>query len=102
MAGPCYGPGPMEPIGTLKILRRYPVKSMQGEDLASVLVSYNGVTGDRVWAFVQKTKADEGSNFPWHSAREQHDLLLYRPKFAAPPNPKAAYPAQDAYVAMVT
>lgn len=57
---------------------RYPVKSMRGEKLSEVLVNFSGLTGDRVYAFVNPEKKD---NFPWHSARQQHDLLLYQANF---------------------
>ncbi len=73
---------PMETaIGTLETLRRYPVKSMAGEDLARAHVAFTGLTGDRVWAFV---RGDKKPDFPWHSAREQHDMLLYRPRYVEP------------------
>lgn len=67
-------------IGTIATLRRYPVKSMAGEDLDQASVSFTGMTGDRVWGFV---RGDKKPSFPWHSAREQHDMLLYHPRFAA-------------------
>jgi uncharacterized protein YcbX len=74
----------MDPIGKIAILRRYPVKSMQGEDVTSAQVTFAGLAGDRVWAFVQASKAAADDDFPWHSAREQHDMLLYHPRFRAP------------------
>ncbi len=41
----------MSTIGTVASLHRFPVKSMQGEALASVELDENGVVGDRTWAF---------------------------------------------------
>jgi uncharacterized protein len=38
--------------GTLQQITRYPVKSMQGEDLESVAVSANGLAGDRRLALI--------------------------------------------------
>lgn len=92
----------MQTIGTLAILRRYPVKSMSGEDLDRVHVAFTGVTGDRVYAFVNDLKTAEKKNFPWHSAREQHDLLLYRPRFRAALDVNIHYPAASAFAVEVT
>ncbi len=79
----------MTTLGTLEILRRYPVKSMAGEDLAQVKVAFTGLAGDRVWAFVRK---DKKPDFPWHSAREQHDMLLYKTRFVEPDAVNSDYP----------
>ena len=65
-------------IGRLKRLRRYPVKSMRGEDLREVFVSQTGLRGDRVHAFVDPANK---SNFPWVSARQVPELLLFEPRF---------------------
>ncbi len=90
------------PIGRLEILRRYPVKSMSGEDLDEVYVAYTGVTGDRVFAFVDDAKAKEGDNFPWHSAREQPDMLLFRPRFLEQPRVGVKFPTVPAFAVEVT
>lgn len=79
----------MTTLGTLEILRRYPVKSMAGEDLAQAKVAFTGLAGDRVWAFVRK---DKKPDFPWHSAREQHDMLLYKTRFVEPAAVDSDYP----------
>lgn len=71
----------MQKIGTVAKLRRYPVKSMRGEDVAEVFVSYAGVTGDRIYAFVDDEKVAKGDNFPWVSGRVMPELLLYTPRF---------------------
>jgi uncharacterized protein YcbX len=41
--------------GVVASLWRYPVKSMQGENLSSVLVTDNGIFGDRVYALIDQT-----------------------------------------------
>lgn len=79
-------------IGHLEILSRYPVKSMAGEDLAEAYVAYTGVMGDRVFAFVDDDKTAAGDNFPWHSAREQPDMLLFKPRFVEQPKSEVKYP----------
>ncbi len=68
----------MEKIGKLTQINRYPVKSMQGEELDKVFVSYSGVTGDRVYSLVNLE--DEGK-FPWVTMRRQSTLALYQPRF---------------------
>ena len=37
-------------IGTVKALWRFPVKSMQGEELGELHITSRGVVGDRAWA----------------------------------------------------
>src|SRR5205823_7164005 len=39
-----------EPVGTIRALWRYPVKSMLGEELDAVDLSEGGVVGDRAYA----------------------------------------------------
>lgn len=89
-------------LGRLEILRRYPVKSMAGEDLTEVYVAFTGVTGDRVFAFVDDEKAKGGDNFPWHSAREQSDMLLFKPRWKETPNIADKYPTAGAFAVEVT
>jgi uncharacterized protein len=72
----------VERIGTLVRLRRYPVKSMAGEDLTAARVNCAGLLGDRVYAFVDKQGPE---NFPWMTSRKGRDMILFRPRFLAPP-----------------
>ena len=71
----------MERIGTLVRLRRYPVKSMAGEDLEAARVTHAGLLGDRVYAFVDKQGP---MDFPWMTSRKGRDMILFRPRFLAP------------------
>jgi uncharacterized protein len=89
----------LEQIGILKRLRRYPVKSMAGEDLAEARVTYAGITGDRVYAFID---AENHSTFPWMSARLAHEMILFRPRFLAPPATDDDIPVAERYAAEVT
>jgi uncharacterized protein YcbX len=79
----------MSAIGSIISTWRYPVKGMRGEQTDGMFLSYSGVYGDRVFAFRSSTAMP---GFPYHTAREQEDLLLYQPKFryadkaAQPPN----------------
>lgn len=76
----------MEPlvVGRVAAINRYPVKSMRGEPLAAARVAWNGLEGDRRYAFV---RADHRGHFPWLTARELPGLLGYRPAFADPADP---------------
>jgi uncharacterized protein len=68
----------MERVGTVGTVCRYPVKSMAGEELEAAFVGFAGLMGDRAYAFVR----DPGpKGFPWHTGREQEDLVLYRPRY---------------------
>src|SRR5438477_5396011 len=77
----------MSIIGKVDSLWRYPVKSMRGEELDEAFAGFSGVYGDRLFAF--KSSASP-TGFPYLTAREQHKLLQYRPRFRYPD--KAARP----------
>ncbi|MDJ0779400.1 MAG: MOSC domain-containing protein [Gammaproteobacteria bacterium] len=68
----------MNRIGRLDSVWRYPVKSMRGEAVDEVFVAYTGVMGDRVYA-VRSSAA--GPEFPWHTGREQEELVLCQARF---------------------
>ena len=72
-------------VGRVVELWRYPVKSMAGESLSDVDVSWHGLDGDRRWAFVRA--GVEHSGFPWLTIRERSDMWHYRPRFADPSRP---------------
>jgi len=77
----------MRIIGKVESLWRYPVKSMRGEELQAAFVGFAGVYGDRLFAF--KSSASP-VGFPYLTAREQEEMLRYRPRFRHPS--KAAMP----------
>lgn len=69
-------------LGKIARLRRYPVKSMRGEDLEEAFFDKNGIVGDRSFALVdQKGKDGRGFPWPWITARQIPELLLYEPKY---------------------
>jgi uncharacterized protein YcbX len=72
-------------VGRVVGLWRYPVKSMRGEELAQVEVSWHGFAGDRRWAFIRDGVVQSG--FPWLTLRERGDLNHYRPSFVDPGRP---------------
>jgi uncharacterized protein len=75
-------------VGRVVALWRYPVKSMAGEALDDVEVSWHGLAGDRRWAFIRPGL--ERSDFPWLTIRERPDMAHYRPAFAQPDRPDAS------------
>lgn len=64
-------------IGRLVALWRYPVKSMGGDSLEAVDVSWNGLAGDRRWAFIRDGMTHSG--FPWLTIRELPGMAQYQP-----------------------
>ncbi len=79
----------MQRVATVAHLGRYPVKSMRGEAPAEAPVGWNGLLGDRRYAFV---RADTTSPFPWMTGRQAAEYLLYEPCFAAAPTPDEPEP----------
>jgi uncharacterized protein len=75
----------IRPVGRIVGLWRYPVKSMGGEALADIDVSWHGFAGDRRWAFVRNDVPQSG--FPWFTIRERPDMSRFRPSFAEPQRP---------------
>lgn len=68
----------MSTIGKIDSVWRYPVKSMRGEPLEQAFVGFAGVYGDRIYSFISSA-AQKG--FPYMTAREDAQMLLYRPRF---------------------
>ena len=63
-------------IGHIQAIYRYPVKSMAGESLDHAPLGWNGIEGDRRFAF-RRLIAQGG--FPWLTASKLAALLLYKP-----------------------
>ncbi len=64
-------------IGQVEAIFRYPVKSMRGERLEVANLGWHGLDGDRRLAF---RRMDDRSDFPWLSASNLPDLLLFTPQ----------------------
>lgn len=75
----------MTEVGRVAALWRYPVKSMAAEPLEAIDVSWEGLAGDRRWAFVRA--GVERSGFPWMTIRERSNMGHYRPSFVDPSRP---------------
>lgn len=71
----------MNTVGTVESLWRYPVKSMRGEELDALFAGFAGVYGDRLFAFRSSASRN---GFPHFTAREQRQMLRYRPHFRHP------------------
>jgi len=80
-----------ETIATVARLYLYPVKSMAGIRLEEAYVGLDGIVGDRQYSFVQAGKAATNS-FPWMTARQSAQMLLYQPSFAQLPTPEQPEP----------
>jgi uncharacterized protein YcbX len=61
---------------------------MSAEPLESVDVDWNGLAGDRRWAFVRGDLVRSG--FPWLTIRENPSMWHYQPRFVEPDKPNAS------------
>jgi uncharacterized protein len=78
-----------ESVGVVATLRRFPVKSMQGEILHSSVVGPQGVLGDRALAVVDSESGQVvGGKTPGLGPR----LLACKAAFTAPPQPDGPLP----------
>lgn len=66
-------------IGHVRALQRFPVKSMAGETLSVAEVDWQGIEGDRQYAFYFK---GNDSRFPWLTARNVPAMVLHKATFA--------------------
>ena len=66
----------MIPIGRVRELVRYPVKSMAGTPVESASLGWHGIAGDRRLAF---RRLGDSSSFPWLSASRLPEMLCYQP-----------------------
>lgn len=65
-------------IGQVRAIFLYPVKSMRGISMQEASIDWNGLIGDRAYAFV---RAEARSDFPWLTGRQFSHLIMYRPFF---------------------
>jgi uncharacterized protein YcbX len=73
-----------EPVGTIRALWRFPVKSMLGEELEAVDLGDGGVMGDRAYAIVDR---ETGKVASAKHPKLWPDLLKCRAAFVEPPQP---------------
>ena len=72
----------MASVGSVAELWRFPVKSMQGEQLREVTITERGVLGDRAYALID---VETGKVASAKSVKRFPDLLACRAAFAEPP-----------------
>ncbi|SDB74113.1 MOSC domain-containing protein [Belnapia rosea] len=72
-------------VGRVSMVARYPVKSMAGDPVAELDLRWPGAHGDRQYAFV---RCGNRSRFPWLTARDVPSLVLHRPSFRNPADPR--------------
>src|SRR5277367_285823 len=75
--------------GSVVALRRYPVKSMMGEELNDVELSEVGLLGDRAYAIVD---VSDGKIASAKNPRKWPDLFCFRAAFVDPPQSGAKIP----------
>jgi hypothetical protein len=68
-------------VGEVAALSIYPVKSMHRVDVDEVHLGWQGLDGDRRYAF---THSGSMNGLPWVSARQLPSLVTYQPKFSGP------------------
>jgi uncharacterized protein YcbX len=73
-----------EPVGTIRALWRYPVKSMLGEELDAADLSEGGVVGDRAYALRDR---ETGKVASAKHPKLWPNLLACRAAFVEPPRP---------------
>jgi uncharacterized protein YcbX len=76
-------------VGVVGALWRYPVKSMQGEELNASAVGERGLLGDRAHALVDSADGKIGSA---KNPRKWPGLFDFRAAYVEPPAPGAALP----------
>jgi len=72
-------------IGRVAAVNRFPVKSMMGRALAAANLGWNGIEGDRQYAFV---RAGDETRFPWLTGRDIAEMILHRADYLDAANPR--------------
>ena len=74
-------------IGTVIEINRFPVKSLAGETMACAEIDWQGVEGDRQYAFYL---ADDRSRFPWLTGRDLSRLVTLSARYRDPAAPRTS------------
>lgn len=74
-----------ELVGHLAAITRFPVKSMAGEAMAEAELDWQGIEGDRQWAWV---KAGDLTRFPWFTGRDLSELVRWRAVYEDSTDPR--------------
>ena len=81
------------PVGTVRSLWRYPVKSMMGEELTASEVTDRGLVGDRAFAVVDKSSGKVASA---KNPRKWDKLFDFQAAFIQPPRREEPTPVRMA------
>jgi uncharacterized protein YcbX len=73
-----------KPIGIIREINLYPVKSMMAVPVAEADVYWYGLNGDRKYGFI---RVGNPGGFPWLTGRNIPDLVRYQPRFLNPSAP---------------
>src|SRR5262245_28900294 len=76
-------------VGSVAGLWRYPVKSMQGEEIDTATIAERGILGDRAYALIDRAT---GYVVSTKHPRKWGAVLACRAMFAEPPRPGAPLP----------
>jgi uncharacterized protein YcbX len=79
-----------EPVGTIRALWRFPVKSMLGEELDAADLTEGGIVGDRAYAIRDR---ETGKVASAKHSKQWPNLLDCRAVFVEPPGPGDELPA---------
>lgn len=74
-------------VGRVLEIVRYPVKSMAGERISTAEIDWQGIEGDRQYGLVRRANT---TRFPWFTARDFSDLVLYRATYNDPECPRTS------------
>ena len=69
-----------ELVGSVKEIRRFPVKSILGESLTSVSIDQRGLIGDRLWA-IKNISGKFGSGKTTRRFQQMEGLFNYRARY---------------------
>ncbi|WP_114951300.1 MOSC domain-containing protein [Sphingosinicella terrae] len=74
-----------EVVGRVVEINRYPVKSMAADPVTQADIDWQGIEGDRQYAFY---RSEDRSRFPWMTARELPEMVRFAPRYRDPEDPK--------------
>jgi uncharacterized protein YcbX len=74
-------------VGTVIEINRFPVKSMAGERMACADIDWQGIEGDRQYAFYL---ADHPGRFPWLTGRDLSRLVTWSARYRDPAAPRTS------------
>src|SRR5215210_3895905 len=72
-------------VGKLIEINRFPVKSMAGETMAAAEIDWQGIEGDRQYAF---TRAANRTRFPWMTGRQVSRMVTISARYRDPNSPR--------------